>query len=296
MSRETAYRIFSRELNMSIKTVKGDEEMSPTYVVSPLGAKINRVMISGNLSEVTNAGTEEEPMWKGKVQDVSGTFFINVGRFQQEASAAMANLDASCYVSIIGKVKTYNTNDGRTFVSLRPEHIVRVEEEDYVAWILEAAKSTWKRLLDMKKALEIPDVTEKDLTAKGFTQQEASGIITALDTYGSPDSATYLRMIQDAIRRLLPDEEIDFGLSGDASSIPESTKEEEDGNNDTWIEDKILEYLDELDSDPRGVYMDDLIRKGEADGISPEKIESISSSLMDKGLVYEPNLGYLKKI
>ena len=74
MSRETAYRVFSKELNSSIVSKKGTEEMSPSYVITPLGTMINRVLIAGVLTEIENAGSEEEPMWRGKVQDVAGNF------------------------------------------------------------------------------------------------------------------------------------------------------------------------------------------------------------------------------
>ncbi len=297
MSRETAYRVFSRELNSSTESRKGTEEMSPSYVISPLGTMINRVMIAGVLTEIENAGSEEEPMWRGRVQDVAGNFFISVGKFQQEASASMANLEAPCYVSIIGKVRTYTTNDGRTFVSVRPEHIVKIDEDAYGAWLLETARSLWGRLIEMRNILKIPDVSKQELKAKGYSEQEADGVVTALETYGNPESTMYLKMIQEALRRLLPDEDVDFGLPGDAGSVPEETqKKDEDSENDMAIEDMILSYLDELDNDPRGVYMDDLIRRGEADGIPAEKIQTLADALMDKGLVYEPNLNYLKKI
>ena len=297
MSRETAYRVFSRELNSSTESRKGTEEMSPSYVISPLGTMINRVMIAGVLTEIENAGSEEEPMWRGRVQDIAGNFFISVGKFQQEASASMANLEAPCYVSIIGKVRTYTTNDGRTFVSVRPEHIVKIEDKEYKAWLLETSKSFWARLLAMRNALKIPDVSKQDLKSKGYSDQEADGVITALETYGNPESTMYLKMIQESLRRLLPEENVDFGLPGDAGSVPEEPeKKDEDSENDLAIEDMILSYLDELDNDPRGVYMDDLIRRGEADGIPAAKIQNLADVLMDKGLVYEPNLNYLKKI
>ncbi|MBQ6548148.1 MAG: glycerol dehydrogenase, partial [Candidatus Methanomethylophilaceae archaeon] len=265
--------------------------------VSPLGTMINRVMISGVLTEIENSGTDDEPMWKGRVQDIAGNFFISVGKFQQEASASMANLEAPCYVSIIGKVRTYTTNDGRTFVSVRPEHIVRIEEDDYFAWLLETSRSLWKRLLTMRNVMKIPDVTNQDLTAKGFSPQEADGIITALDSYGNPESTMYLKMMQDALRRMLKDDSIDFGLPGDSSSAAEIVeKSEKDAENDLAIEDMVMKYLDEMDDNPRGAYIDDLYRKGEEDGIPAQKIDEITDRLMDKGVIYEPNLGYLKKI
>lgn len=296
MSRETAYRVFSRELNSSVESKRGEEEMSPSYVISPLGLMINRVMIAGVLTEIENAGTEEEPMWRGRVQDVSGNFFINVGRFQPEASAAMANLEAPSYVSMIGKIRTYSTNDDRTFVSVRPEHIAKIEEDEYNLWILEAAKSLWNRVLGMKDVLKIANVTEKDLIDKGYSKLDAEGLMTALEVYGNPDSTIYLKVIQDAMRRMLPDENIDFGLPGDTSSIPEEIEKKEEDGSTIDVEEMVLGYLEELDGDPRGIHVDELIKRGESDGISAEKIEEASNGLMDKGMVYEPNLGYLKKI
>ena len=298
MSRETAIRVFSKELNSSVKSLKGSEEMSPTYVVTPLGTMINRVLIAGVLTEIENAGTEEEPMWRGKVQDVAGNFFISVGKFQQEASASMANLEAPCYVSMIGKVRTYTTNDDRTFVSVRPEHIVRIEEQDYFAWLLETARSVWTRLLRMREALKIPDATIDDLKSRGFAAQDAEGTVTALESYGQPESSVYLKMIQEALRRLLPDEGVDFGLPGDEGAVPSSSgKKDEDSSDNTMIEDMILAYLDEHDGDSRdGVFIEDLIKRLEQDGISAQKTEEIYNKLMDDGLIYEPSLGYLKKI
>lgn len=299
MSRETAYRVFSKELNSSVISKKGTEEMSPSYVITPLGTMINRVLIAGVLTEIENAGSEEEPMWRGKVQDVTGNFFISVGKFQQEASASMANLEAPCYVSMIGKVRTYTTNDDRTFVSVRPEHIVKIEENDYFAWLLETAKSVWNRLLRMRDVLKVPDVTAAELTAKGFSVQDADGITTALDSYGQPESSIYLKMIQEALRRLLPDQNVDFGLPGDEGAVPTpaaAKKDEEDSSNDTEIEDMILAYLDQHDNDARGVFIEDLVRMMEENGISAEKTEIVYNKLMDDGLIYEPNLGYLKKI
>ncbi len=299
MSRETAYRVFSKELNSSVISKMGTEEMSPSYVITPLGTMINRVLISGVLTEIENAGSEDELMWRGKVQDVAGNFFISVGKFQQEASASMANLEAPCYVSMIGKVRTYTTNDDRTFVSVRPEHIVRIEENDYFAWLLETAKSVWSRLLRMRDVLKIPDVTASELTAKGFSAQDADGITTALDSYGQPESSIYLKMIQEALRRLLPDQNVDFGLPGDEGAVPApaAAKKDDDSSNDTEIEDMILAYLDEHDSDSHnGVFIEDLVRMMEDNGISAEKTEIVYNKLMDDGLIYEPNLGFLKKI
>ena len=300
-ARETAWRVFATELNSSTLEIKATEEKAPSYIVSPLGAKINRVLIAGVMTEKENIGSEDEPMWKARIQDVSGSFYINVGRYQPEASAAIADLEVPCFVAAVGRVRTYTTDDQRVFISVRPEHIIKIEESVRNDWILETAKSTWKRLTDTKKVLGMGDATEKDLIAAGMSPTEAFGITYALDNYGQmPDSSLYLKTIQAALRMLLPDRDIDLGFPEDLSDEPDEIEMPGEtggsGNNVAEIEDLILNLLDELDTDGKGAPREELERRAEAEGISSIELEEVSNTLMDKGLVYEPNLRYLKRI
>ncbi len=299
-ARETAWRLFATELNSSTLEIKATEEKSPSYIVSPLGAKVNRVLIAGVLTEKENVGSEEEPMWRGRIQDVSGSFFINVGKFQPEASAAIADLEAPCFVAAVGRVRSYTTDDGRVFITVRPEHIIKIDEKVRNDWILETAKSTWKRLKDTKKVLSMGEATEKDLIAAGMSPVEAFGITYALDNYGQmPDSTLYLKTIQAALRMLLPDRDVDLGFPEDLSDEPDEIElPSENGaqNNSAQLEDIILDLLEELDTDGKGAPREELERRAEDMGISSIELEEVSNSLMDKGLVYEPNLRYLKRI
>ena len=45
-----------------------------------------------------------------------------------------------------------------------------------------------------------------------------------------------------------------------------------------------------------GTPRSEIDRRAAMEGISEAEVEEISDALMDKGLVYEPNLGYLRKI
>ncbi|MCK9322397.1 MAG: glycerol dehydrogenase [Candidatus Methanomethylophilaceae archaeon] len=298
-ARETAWRLFSSELNTATHEIKGTDEKSPSYVVTHLGAMVNRVLVAGVLTEKENVGSEDEPMWRGRIQDLaSGNFFINIGRYQPEAAKAIADIDAPEFVAVIGKVKTYTTEDERVFVSIRPERIIKITEEIRMQWILDAAKSTWIRLNQMKKATAIEDVSEKDLITAGFDQKYAQGITTALDQYGIPNSTTYLKTIQTALRTILPDKNIDLGLPEDMSQVPDEIDIEPGATaqNNSDLEDTILNLLEELDTDGKGAPRDELERRAETAGISSMELEEISNILMDKGLVYEPNLRYLKRI
>lgn len=300
-ARETAWRVFAAELNSSTLDIKATEEKMPSYVVSPLGAKMNRVLIAGVLTEKENIGSPDEPMWKVRIQDVVGNYYVNVGRYQPEASAAMADLEAPCFVAAVGRVRTYTTDDQRTFVSVRPEHIIKIDERTRKEWLLETAKSTWRRLKNAKTVLGMPDAKVPDLLAMDMSEAEAEGLLYALDNYGQmPDSSMYLKTIQSALRTLLPERDVDFGFPEDLSGEPDEIDIEspagEGGHSHGQLEDIILNMLEELDTDGKGAPRDELERRAEAEGISSIELEEISNTLMDKGLVYEPNLRYLKRI
>lgn len=300
-ARETAWRVFAAELNSSTLEIKATEEKMPSYVVSPLGAKMNRVLIAGVLTEKENIGSPDEPMWKVRIQDVVGNYYVNVGRYQPEASAAMADIEAPCFVAAVGRVRTYTTDDQRTFVSVRPEHIIKIDERTRKEWLLETAKSTWRRLKNAKTVLGMPDAKVPDLIAMGMSEAEADGLLYALDNYSQmPDSAMYLKTIQSALRTLLPERDVDLGFPEDLSGEPDEIDIEspagEGGHTHGQLEDIILGMLEELDTDGKGAPRDELERRAEAEGISSIELEEISNSLMDKGLVYEPNLRYLKRI
>ncbi|MCL2333297.1 MAG: glycerol dehydrogenase [Candidatus Methanoplasma sp.] len=299
-ARETAWRLFSSELNTATYEIKGDDDKSPSYLVSRLGAMVNRVLVAGVLTEKENVGTDDEPMWRGRIQDLaSGNFFINVGRYQPEASAAMADIEAPAFVAVVGKVRTYTTDEGKVFVSIRPESVVRINEEIRAQWILDAAKSTWDRMNKMRKASALGgDLSEKALLEGGLSEKDAKGIITALDQYDIPNSTVYLKSIQTALRTILPEKNIDLGLPEDMADMPDEIDIEpgSSNRNNANMEDIIMSLLEELDTDGKGAPRDELERRAESEGISSMELEEISNVLMDKGLVYEPNLRYLKRI
>ncbi|HKM13654.1 MAG TPA: glycerol dehydrogenase [Candidatus Methanomethylophilaceae archaeon] len=296
INRETAWRIFASELNGSSFSSKGEEEMSPFYVITKLGAVVNRVLIAGVLTEKENIGNEEEPLWRGRIQDVNGSFFINVGKFQPEAASAIADLEVPSFVAIVGKVRTYTTDDSRVFVSVRPETIVQVDEDVRNQWILSAAKSLWERLIKMKKAMAVNSTSKKDLIDAGFSEDEVEGIDLALNNYGVPTSSYYVKTIQDALRMLLPDSSIDFGFPEDVGPDEIDIDPEQTVAGRQDMEDAVLRIITELDTDGKGAPRDEVERSAEAEGISATELEEISDALMDKGMVYEPDLKRLKHI
>lgn len=145
-NREVAHRVFAREFNDSTHTFREeDDDMAPVYALLPTGVKANRVFIVGTLTETENIGDEED-YWQGRIVDPTGTFFVYAGKYQQKAEAFLRDAEPPTFVSITGKPRTYETDDGTVRVSVRPEHIAEVDESTRQRWIAETASRTLDRI------------------------------------------------------------------------------------------------------------------------------------------------------
>jgi DNA replicative helicase MCM subunit Mcm2 (Cdc46/Mcm family) len=73
----------------------------------------------------------------------------------------------------------------------------------------------------------------------------------------------------------------------------EEEKPEEQDDESAEIEDTILEIIKKLEGDD-GAPWDSITEKCEKQGLDKDSIEEALSSLMEKGLIYEPVLGTIK--
>ena len=146
MGREVAWRIFAGELNDSSLVEKGEEERAPTYVISPLGARINRVYMVGVITDLENVGSSEEPIWRARIADPTGTTYVSAGQFQPEAAQALSKIPVPSFAAIIGKVRVYSPEEGVMYISIRPEVVKQVDKDMRDGWVLEGAESLKHRI------------------------------------------------------------------------------------------------------------------------------------------------------
>jgi len=149
-TREVARRVFAREFNDATYTFKeSDDERAPVYVLLPTGQRANRVFVVGTLTETEDVGEDSE-YWQGRVVDPNGdTFFTYAGQYQPDAASMLRELEPPEYVAVVGKPRTYETEDGDVNVSVRPESINRVDEATRDRWVVETAERTIERLKAM---------------------------------------------------------------------------------------------------------------------------------------------------
>jgi RPA family protein len=145
-TREVARRVFASEFNDASFTFKeSDDERAPVYLLLPTGQKANRVFVVGTLTETEDVGSDNE-YWRGRVVDPTGTFFVYAGQYQPEAAGVLRELEPPAYVALTGKPRTYETDDGSTNVSVRPEAITVVDERTRDRWVVETAERTLDRI------------------------------------------------------------------------------------------------------------------------------------------------------
>jgi RPA family protein len=145
-TREVARRVFAREFNDASHTFKeSDDERAPVYLLLPTGEQANRVFLVGTLTEKEDVGEDDE-YWRGRIVDPTGTFFVYAGQYQPDAASTLRDLEPPVYVSVVGKPRTYETDDGGINVSVRPESITAVDATTRDRWVVEAATRTLERV------------------------------------------------------------------------------------------------------------------------------------------------------
>jgi RPA family protein len=195
--REVAWRIFAAEYDdADFDYSESDEERAPNYVVTPTGARVNRLFVVGVLTEVEQVSDD---VLRGRVVDPTGAFVLYAGQYQPDEMAFLESADPPAFVAVTGKARTFQPEDSdRVFTSIRPESINRVDADTRDRWVVQTAEQTLSRVSTCADALdsgERGDGLRQALETAGVDSGLAAGIPLALDHYGT--TKAYLAEIWD---------------------------------------------------------------------------------------------------
>ena len=258
--REMAMRVFAAEYRHSTRKHTEGGERSPSYVISPMGARINRLFIAGTLTEISNNGSDDDPVWKAKVVDGTGVFFISAGKYQPQAAAALSKIEPPQFVAVVGKSRIYSPDDSTNYLSVRPEAVRVIDRDERDMWVLEAARGLKLRIEAFHELLRMETPSSKELFSLGYPEHIAEGVALAYDYYGEPDMVTYRSLLTRSLRSLLPGYEEEIGDF-------EFEEEEETEGVDEALQKTLLEMVDELDTDDRGAEVSSLYEMGKKRGL-----------------------------
>ena len=305
MKREHAWRVFAMEYNDTQVSLKGEGKMAPSYVVTPLGAKVNRLFLVGVLTDV-EVMSEDGSFVRAHVSDPTGVFTLFSGQFQPEMTTRLQSLEVPSFVAVTGKSRSYQPEDGDSlYASVKPEQIVIVDSSLRDQWILETTIQTKERIEAVKEALSMDDVNTEELKKLGFISPIAEGVALAHKEYDRLMIERYIQMLQDAIDYVsmgsqtesltsLSSDQDEFSTdksikSNDENAVDSSIVEDEDEE----AEEIVLEVIRANEGED-GVSWDIITKTCEKQGLDEARVDETLNALMDKGLIYEPVLGTIK--
>jgi hypothetical protein len=204
-AREVARRVFASELRDSDLSFRENEDQyAPLYLITPTGARCNRVLLVGTLTEKDNLGDEVE-YWRGRIADPTGSIFVYAGQYQPDAAQVLAATEPPAFVSIVGKPSVYETEDGKRLISVRAESVQRVDAETRDRWVLETAARTLDRIEAFGAFLKMGGAdafsSGDELLKKSQSPGDVADIGKAHLHY-SPDLVRYREMVAKAIEAL----------------------------------------------------------------------------------------------
>jgi RPA family protein len=196
--REVAHRLFAAEFDdASLSYSESDEERAPNYVVTPTGARVNRLFAVGVLTAVE--AVNEETL-RARIADPTGAFVSYAGQYQPDEMAFLDRTTPPAFLALTGKARTFEPEDSdRVFTSVRPESINEVDADTRDRWVVETARATLDRVRVFRDALDTGLTGEdlrRHLESQGVPAALAEGIPLAMDHYGT--TTAYL----DAVRTL----------------------------------------------------------------------------------------------
>ena len=211
--REVAYRLFAAAFDdADFSYAESDEERAPNYVVTPTGARLNRLFVVGVLTEVEQVNDD---VVRARVVDPTGAFVVYAGQYQPEALAALESAETPSFVAVTGKARTFEPDDSDVvYTSIRPETVSEVDADTRDRWVVTTAERTADRVATAAAAherVERGDQLQSVLAESGVDPSLASGIPRAFGHYET--TAAYLAAVRDLA--------VDAAqvVSGDADSV-----------------------------------------------------------------------------
>lgn len=305
-TREVAWRVFAEEYNSSVLEHSGEGEKPVSYIVTPLGAKVNRLFVVGVVTDIEDVGEGGKQRFRARITDPTGTYYVSAGEYQPAAAMALSKMSPPAFAAVVGKSRAYSPEEGVKYLSIRPEQIREVDAKARDYWVVEAARSTLLRINAVEDGLKMAQPSMGELVKLGHPENLADGVVRAIEYYKDIDLGRFRNSVRDALRSILPEgaqkarpvravppKASKGPPKAETEAADEELHEVEVGTDE---EDSVLKIIESLDKTGKGAKWDAVVDAAKAKKIDKVRLEEIVSSLLDKGEIYEPELGMMKKI
>ena len=299
IQRQPAWIMLASEFGESTLNEKGSGEFDPTFVITKLGAKVNRVTVSGLVERLELRETSNgSQMYQGQLRDPSGLHYFSVGEYASESMKEFivqlldkVESGEPILLSMTAKARWYQTDEGAVYTSLRPEEAAIVSRDRYASWLVRACAATLSRLDQHQKSLNC-EPTKEAMLSEGISPEMVDGLLAAQPHYGQIDTEGYRLNVMQAL-------DIAEGKMAAATTAPptlslsEPTSGDEASGDDEELQSVILECIQAMDNG-EGVDFESLVRNLSARGFTREQSEAELDTMSDEGILHEPRFGWFK--
>ena len=309
--RQSAIRIFAQEYSDSNLPLEGVGEYAPSFIITKLGAKVNRALFGGVIDRFERREGDNGPTYSGHLRDATGGVHrFQIAPFQPELHADAEELLARFesgdrfLMMMIGRARWFESDDGGIFTSFRAEEFTTVERSVYVNWLVEASAATLRRLDAYNLSLESEN-TNESLKSAGVPADLIEGMILAKNHYSSFDPENYkVGVLQSLSMALSSNSEIEQMITSTEEStvleVPENSPQMEndavksDSKPTGDVDDVILNVI-RSSSNPDGMPYDSIVLACVEAGFSRESSEDAIEDLRDiKCEIIEPRFGFFQ--
>ncbi len=303
--REPAWRVFAAELTASLHEERGTGERAASYLLSPYGARMNRVLVAGILSSPEAIGRDpSQPFWRARLVDPTGTVAVTAGVFQPRAMAQLQSVPGPRSAVVVGKVHLYRGSDGTGYVSVRAEAIRSVDDPALREFLADALEQSFDRLALVERIRGTGPDSDAALRSDGVPGGWIRAARDALARYPSIDRDAYRASLSAALEVVQGRRSIVPPAPAGPSSVrvtpaepPAASARAPPSAEERAAESEFLDALDELVEASSDGYADlkEIVQLLAEHGLSSEHAEDILDRLQEAGVVEEPIVGKLRR-
>lgn len=305
--RQSAWHMLASEYGDSTLNEQGSGEFDPLFVITKLGAKVNRLVVAGLLERLepreTNSGAT---IWQGQIRDPSGIHYFSVGDYAAESMreltlqlAARTDDGETLMIMMTAKAKFFQNEEGAVYTSLRPEEAAIIPGSTYRQWLVKASNDMLERMDYQQKTLSLEKTVEA-LAKEGIPEHLRSGLLLANAHYGEIDLESYRLNIMQAL---------DIAEGNTYSAPPKQTTVVEDSQETLEAGDSQVEEGKEESVDLKKIMMDLIAKLDQGEGVDFNSLlsnaaarghdrdlaEEALDELSAEGSVFEQRFGWFKQ-
>ena len=303
--RQSAIRMLAQEYSDASLTEMGVGEYDPSFVITKLGARVNRALVAGVIDRMERRDGDSGPSYSGHIRDPTGNHVFNIAPFQDEMHAEAEELLARFesgdrfLMALVGKSRWFETEDGGVFTSLRVEQIAIIDKERYSRWLVEAAEATLRRIKAYDDSSGV-EPSPDSLEGAGVPPDLVNGMAQARSHYPDFDSENYkvgvLQALSIASGRssMAEASPVNAPVANETPGPPEQPTVQAPIEPVGDISSTIISAIKSADGG-EGAEYDTIILSCVQSGFSREEAEDALEGMRDvDGTIIEPRFGFFQ--